>query len=159
MITDVIDKYVQIVENYVMMIDPPKRNRKIPVSEIIKGILMLLQDSLCWRRLRPCFGSYQIYYYYFTRWTQLGVFKRIEEEIKLVYVTKKLNNNYDFRTVYTDTSLVKNRLGLNKKLNNMGKNPCDKGRLGHKVAILCDDLKAPLAMLAFPANVSDQSTV
>ena len=89
----------------------------------------------------------------------LGVFKRTEEEIKLAYVTNKLDNTGDFRTVYTDTSLVKNRCGLNNKLNNLGKNPCDRGRPGNKVAILCDDLKAPISMLAFPANVSDQSTV
>ena len=66
------ERYVSIVESYVLCLDPIKRKRKIPVREIIGGILIILEDGMGWRSvaakplgrilrpLRPSIGSYQI---------------------------------------------------------------------------------------------------
>lgn len=153
--SEIHDRYVTIVESYVLQLDPIKRKRKIPVREVIQGVLIILTDGVAWRRLRPSIGSYQTYFHYWSKWSFLGIFKRIEDDIRLAYVTYKLDQNHDFKEIYTDTSLVKNRLGWD----NLGKNPCDRGRPGNKIAVLCDDLKAPLSVLVFPANVADQTTV
>ena len=44
-------------------------------------------------------------------------------------------------------------------VDHVGKNPCDRGRMGNKVSVLCDDNKVPLSILVFPANMADQKTV
>ena len=45
--------------------DKPKNKRKISINDIIAGIILIAQDGVAWRRLRPSKGKYQIYYYYF----------------------------------------------------------------------------------------------
>ena len=60
-----------------------------------------------------------------------------------------------FPHMYTDTSLIKNKHGTD----NLGRNPCDRGRPGNKIAVLCDELKIPLSLIVFTANFADQNTV
>lgn len=153
--SEYVDVCSSIIETYVVKLDPPKRARKVDIKDIIQGILIILQDSMSWRRLRPQHGKHQIYYHYFRRWTKRGIFKRVEADMKAAYVAGKLANAGDFKLVSTDTSLIKNRLGCDC----VGKNPCDRGRKGNKVAVLCDDNKVPLSVLVYPANMADQRTV
>ena len=115
------------------------------------GILIILQDAMAWSRLRPTVGKYQIYYYYFKRWSQLGIIDSFVTKYIDIYATLKGS----FTHMYTDTSLIKNKHGTD----NLGRNPCDRGRPGNKIAVLCDDFKIPLSLIVFTANFADQNTV
>ena len=63
--SEYVDVCSSIIETYVNKLDPPKEARKVDIKYIIQGILIILQDSMSWRRLRPQHGKHQIYYHYF----------------------------------------------------------------------------------------------
>ena len=135
--------------------DKPKNKRKISINDIIAGIILIAQDGVAWRRLRPSKGKYQIYYYYFHKWTKLGIFKSAEDILRRQYVTGTLDRGLYFKELYSDTSLIVNRLGSE----GMGPNPCNRGRPGNKIAVLSDYFNAPLSIVIFPANNADQNTI
>jgi len=147
--------YSIIVSGYVNLLDPPKRLRKIPITDVIDHVFIIAQDGIACRRSRPAKGSWQTYFHYYTRWARLGIFEATNRHIKHLYVSGKLDLKLSFKKLYTDTSLIKNRLGLDY----LGRNPCDRGRDGNKVALICDDYKAPIAHIVYPANLADQRTI
>lgn len=145
------NEFIVAFTRHVEAMDPPRRRRKVPISTIVWGILIILQDAMAWSRLRPTVGKHQIYYYYFRKWSQIGI---IDSFVKMninLYAALKGS----FPHMYTDTSLIKNKHGTD----NLGRNPCDRGRPGNKIAVLCDELKIPLSLIVFTANFADQNTV
>ena len=94
---DLINDYTKLVTDLVYKMDKPKNKRKISINDIIAGIILIAQDGVAWRRLRPSKGKYQIYYYYFHKLTKLGIFKSAEDILRRQYVTGTLDRGLYFK--------------------------------------------------------------
>lgn len=62
-----------------------KRKRKIPIKEILDGILYLLNTGCQWRMVPGDFAPWQTLYYYYSRWRDMGLMEPI-----LLELTRKL---------------------------------------------------------------------
>lgn len=91
----------------------------------------------------------------FRIWSNAGIFKLAWKTLLGMYSKKKLKKNVGwFKNIYIDSTQVKNINGQDC----VGPNPTDRGRLGTKVSVICDNDQVPIACIFYGANVSDART-
>ena len=144
------------VLNIINRIDPEQRIRKISNKVALLEIEEVLRSGTQWRNMKPKIGSCWGYFKRFSKWRRLDVFKIAWEELLELYSNKQLDAHPKwFKDIYIDSTLIKNVNGTDC----VGKNPCDRGRLGTKVSVICDDNFVPISYSHYGANVADSKTM
>jgi hypothetical protein len=144
------------VLDVINQIDPEQRNRKISNKLALLEIEEVLRSGTQWRKMKPNVGSCWSYFRRFSKWRRLNVFKIAWEELLELYANKQLDAHPKwFKDIYIDSTLIKNVNGTDC----VGKNPCDRGRLGTKVSVICDDNFVPISYSHYGANVADSKTM
>lgn len=146
----------RIILNIINECDPEIRKRKVSNEEALNEIIGLLKSGQPWRHLRPKSGcSYSCIYKRFSKWTNAAIFENAWKTLLQEYSAQQLENNVKwFKNIYIDSSLIKNVCGRDF----LGPNPCDRGRMGSKISIICDNNQVPLSCTFYGANVGDSTT-
>ena len=66
------------------LIPPPRREgrpREADMREVVNAILYLLRAGCAWRLLPHEFPPWRTVYYYFSKWRQCGVWKKIHDKL------------------------------------------------------------------------------
>jgi transposase len=136
--------------------DPEVRHRKVSNKQALFEMEKVLRSGVSWRHLEPQIGTFSCIHKRFTRWTKKGIFEKIWKELLGIYSSERLNENPKwFKDIYIDSTLVKNIGGTDR----VGKNPTDRGRLGTKTSVICDDNLVPISCTHYGANFSDIKTL
>jgi putative transposase len=145
LVLDIINKY-----------DPEVRTRKVSNADALREIEKVLRSGVSWRHLLPRIGTFSCIYKRFTKWSRLGLFENVWKELLKLYSNKRLEDNPRwFKDIYIDSTLVKNIAGVDC----VGKNPTDRGRLGTKTSVICDDNLVPISCTHYAANIADVKTM
>jgi transposase len=137
-------------------LDPPKRIRKINNLEVLEEVLYLLKTGIQWSCLRPKVCSRHAVYKRFRKWIKDDIFNKTWIKLLQSYSQKRLEaDKHWFKELFIDTTMVKNVYGSDC----VGKNPTDRGRKATKVSMICDKAGVPIALVSYPANVSDICTI
>ena len=122
---------------------------------VLYEVIRVLKYGIPWRdaaSLQKC--SWQTVYHRFKVWTSDKKFTKLWKKTVRRYAHEKLENDPQwFQYVYIDSTLVKNVKGNEF----VGKNPTDRGRLGSKISIVCDQNQVIIGATISGANVSDCS--
>ena len=144
------------VLNCINKYDPEIRKRKVSNEQALKDIEKVLRSGTSWRHLTPKVGTFSCIHKRFTKWTNKGIFDKAWTELLKLYSVERLSENSKwFKDLYIDSTMVKNIGGTDC----VGKNPTDRGRLGTKTSIICDDNLVPLSCTHYGANVADINTL
>lgn len=145
--TNLTDKQWQFVEK---IVNEQERKRKHSLRNIADGIFYLLKTGCQWRMLPSNFAPWQVVYYYFRKWQEMGI---IEELLDAIHskVRKLLGRAespsmgiIDSRSVKTSHHVDSERgIDGNKKI---------KGRKQH---VIVDTLGLPMAIAVHEANIHD----
>ena len=146
----------ELVLGIINRIDPEQRSRKISNKVALQEIQEVLRSGTNWRNMKPTIGSCWSYFKRFSTWRRLNVFKTVWKELLELYSKKQLDSHPKwFKDIYIDSTLIKNVNGTDC----VGRNPTDRGRLGTKVSIICDDNFVPISYSHYGANVADSTTI
>lgn len=147
----------QIILDVVQELCPCRSNRKVSDAEVLDDAIYVLETGIQWRKLRTSgFYTQQAVYKRFVMWKKRGVFSEARRRITGSYVAKSLENDSGFfKNLYIDSTLVKNQRGIDY----VGRNPTDRGRMGTKLSVICDDNSVPLSTTYYTANHSDAKTI
>jgi len=146
----------EIVISIINKVDFEKRSRKISNETALLEIERVLRTGISWRQLRPRIGTCWSYFKRFSRWKNQGIFETVWKELLNLYSSKLLSTYPNwFKDIYIDSTMIKNVAGIDC----VGKNPTDRGRLGTKVSIICDDNFVPLSYVPYGANIADSKTI
>src|SRR5215210_2789539 len=121
----------------------------VPFRTCLDGILFVLRTGCQWKHAPREFGSGSTLHRRFQAWARRGVFKR---------VWRLLLKEYDelrgirWRWQALDSATTKAPLGGEAT----GKSPVDRGKLGTKRHVVCDQRGAPPALCVTGANRHDK---
>jgi len=97
---------------------------------------------------------WQTVYKRFQQWRTHGTFNKLWDRVIRSYGARKMKtDNTFFNELYIDSTQVKNIGGGDC----LGRNPTDRGRLGTKVSLICDNSMTVVGSVMAPSNVSDIS--
>ncbi len=114
----------------------------------LEGIFLIVKTGMQWKFLPKELGKVSTVHGKFRRWIKNGVFEKIMEKAKKLYI-----NSLDKPITWfaSDSSHSKAPLANNWS----GKNPTDRGKRGIKRSIIVDINGAPLAVYTGPSNKHD----
>lgn len=110
----------------------------------LNGILFILRAGCSWRLLPRSYGAKSTVHRAFMLWSTSGIFEQIHEIARICYLSK-----YEPSYFAIDAALGRARHGGK----GLGKNPCDRGKMGIKKHLIVDLKGTPLF-----AKVSSAST-
>lgn len=146
------NKIIEIINS----LDPSKRYRKANNSICLESILKVLKLGIPWRYIDVPNIHYTTIYKRFIHWSSIGVFEKIWSCFIDLYISKKLKISKTwFKTLFIDTSMIKNQFGIDCK----GKNHYDRFRNGTKHSIICDKNNIALSSKFYPSNIHDIKTI
>jgi putative transposase len=133
-----------------------KKNRrpiKMPYMYILVNIIKVLKTGMQWKYLSLDNISYKTVNKYFNFWSRNGIFSKSYYHLLsfLKHKKKKLKTTF----LVTDTTFIKNYLGVD----NLGKNPTDRGRKANKLSIIINNQNIPLSLSLHKANIHDSRTL
>ena len=135
---------------------PKKRKYKISNEYCLEKIYEILKTGISWNNLYTINCHYSSIYKRFKYWVKLNIFNKIWNYILQEYTNKqKLKNILHFKTLFIDSTMVRNHLGFNC----IGRNYQDRFRNATKISVICDNNKIPLCALYYPATVHDSTTI
>ena len=136
--------------------DPPKRARKLDNATALSSLLFVLETGIAWNRVPVKDFSASAVYKRLRLWVHRGVVTSVWHHLLSLYAKDRLKNDPGwFKTLFIDSTMIKNLGGIDV----VGRNPTDRGRLGSKVSVICDDDRVPLGCVLYPANKNDCKTV
>ena len=126
-----------------------KKNRrpiKMPYMYILVNIIKVLKTGMQWKYLSLDNISYKTVNKYFNFWSRNDIFSKSYYHLLsfLKHKKKKLKTSF----LVTDTTFIKNYLGVD----NLGKNPTDRGRKANKLSIIINDQNIPLSLSLHKAS-------
>jgi transposase len=135
------------------------KSRRASNEEIMYYVTNVMKGVASWKSLKygiPIGGiHYQTVYKRFQKWVQSGILKEVWNMIRDDYLMS-IHDPMFTQNLYIDTTFVKNIHGME----DVGRNPTDRGRLGSKVSVIVDANRVPLSEpVLFAANVHDSKTV
>lgn len=133
-------------------LDAPQRSRKYSNDTVLQCAFFVLRTGIAWRDLAAFQIAPTTVYNRWRHWVQCGFLTKVFEHISQLYIDRL--DIKDFQQFYIDSTMVKNRNGVDC----VGKNPTDRGRLGTKLSVICDYEQVPLAAKFYPANKADCTT-
>lgn len=141
----------------------PRRRRGRPLkcreTDLLDGMLWILRTGAPWACLPREFGAPSTVHRHFLTWARAGVFRDALEAASSEYCCRLGTSSAATsrrKALVVDTSLVKS-VGGRRDSPSCGPNPCDRGRLGSKIGLICDEKGMPMVVELFPANRSDFS--
>jgi len=123
------------------------RPRVLAFDEAFDGIFRVVQTGMPWRHLRPPTVAAITVFKTMHRWLRADVFRTAYQRLLRLHCRRRRPRYYCI-----DSSYVKSMYGRDC----VGRNPTDRGRRATKLSVVVDDVGMPHALLASPANVSDQ---
>jgi len=140
-----LEPVVRILEE----LDPPQRARKLSNRRVLESACFVLSSGVAWK---DSGSSFSAAYKRFRRWATSGILKQAWTELLGQYSQRQLQANPAwFKDLFIDSTQVKNVRGADC----LGRNPTDRGRLGTKMSVICDNNQVPLACLYSGSNESD----
>ena len=138
------------------MFDPPKRARKLDNKTALSCLLFVVETGIAWNRVPVKDFSSSAVYKRLRLWVHRGVVKSVWHHLLSLYAQDRLREEPGwFKTLFIDSTMIKNLGGTEV----VGRNPTDRGRLGSKVSVVCDNDRVPLGCVLYPANRNDCKTV
>jgi putative transposase len=135
------------------LIPPKKSNRGRPVEvdyrRIPAGIFYVLRTGIQWQACpREKFGPPSTVYCYFSKWCELGIFKKMWEAALEIYDDSE---GLDWEWQSVDGAMTKSPPGGE----GTGPNPTDRAKQGTKRSLMTDGNGIPVANVSDAANVND----
>ena len=124
------------------------RPLKLEIINIVKAIIYVLKTGSQWYMIPKEFGNYSSIKKHYLKYVKDGTLNELWYNKLNEYTYKrkgKMNN------MLMDCTLIKSVAGHDM----IGRNPCDRGRMGTKLSFLTDDKGIPLSVAVNGANVSD----
>lgn len=112
----------------------------------LNGILFVLRSGCQWRFLPREYGAKSTVHRAFMTWSEAGIFEQIHKIARSLYLTKHEPSYFAI-----DAALGRARHGGG----GLGKNPCDRGKMGIKKHLIVDIKGVPLFATTSPASVHD----
>ena len=138
------------------LFDPPQRARKLDNKTALSCLLFLLETGVAWKHLPVGDFSASAVYKRLRHWIAHGVIDKVWRHLSSLYAGQQLRREPGwFKTVFIDSTMIKNLGGVDV----VGRNPTDRGRLGSKLSVVCDQNRVPLGRVLYPANRHDCKTV
>ena len=147
---------VAAIASFFDRFDPPQRSRKLDNKTAFECLLYVLQTGVSWKHAPAVGCSSSAVYKRLRHWVKHGVIKSVWHHLYSHYKSERLQADPGwFKTVFIDSTMIKNLAGVDV----VGPNPTDRGRLGSKISVICDDARVPLGCVLYPANKHDCLTV
>lgn len=142
---------LQHVATVMDRLDPPQRVRKLSSFSVLECAARVLSTGLAWKDAGdPSTAAYKR----FRQWAIRGTLRQAWSLLLSQYSECQLQRNPAwFKDLFIDCTHVKNIRGTDC----VGRNPTDRGRLGTKMSVVCDNNMVPLACLYDGSNTSDVS--
>lgn len=133
-----------------------KRKYKIDNRYCLEQVCYVLTTGICWKDLICPICHFSSIYKRFRYWVKLNIFEKIWVRLNQLYADKQLESDpYHFKTLFIDSSMIKNHLGVGTT----GFNHFDRNRKATKLSVICDENKVPMASAFFKAGVADCKTI
>ena len=144
--TDLSDNQWQYIKKTMNL---KERKRKYPLLLIWNSLMYLIKTGCQWRMLPKDFPKWQLVYYYYIRWTELGYFDLILEKLRMKVRIKK-GQRAEASLGIMDSQSV--RWGNNRGLHGVDGNKKIKGIKRH---VLVDKNGFLIAVMVCVANIHD----
>jgi putative transposase len=144
--TNLTEKQLQFIKN---ILDTNNRKRKHDLSEILNAIFYLVKTGCQWRMLPSDFPKWQLVYYYYRKWCDLGEFDLILSKLRET-VRKKRCQNAEPTLGIIDSQSV--RWGNNMSLKGFDGNKKVKGIKRH---VVVDKNGFLIAIMVTIASIND----
>lgn len=145
---NIINDLVNIINNKYYKIKKQGRPLKIPIINIVKGIIYILKTGCQWYMIPKEFGNYSTIYKHYLKFVRDNIFSELWTN-KVKQLTHKRKSN--LKNILIDCTLIKSINGCDT----VGRNPCDRGRYGTKISLITSENGAPLGMAINGANIAD----
>jgi len=130
------------------------RKNSYPLTHYIEVFRYVLKTGISWRDLNyPLHWS--TYYKKFLSWINAGIFHKLHTIILKLATSKKIINSENLKTLYIDSTMIKNFKGIDL----LGKNHYDRNRKGNKITLICSSNGIPISISLTSANTNDQMQV
>ena len=143
----------ELWNNFKALIPPKKSQMGRPIEvdfkQILSGIFYVLRTGIHWQACpREQFGPPSTVHYYFSQWSQMGIFEQIWAEVLKIYDDLK-GIEWEWQSI--DGAMTKAPLGGEET----GANPTDRGKLGTKRSLHTDGKGIPIGIVPSGANRHD----
>ena len=120
--------------------------QKYSLRYILASILFVIKHATKWRILG---SSYNNIYKHYIKLNKYGIFKNTYVEMLNKYLKK--TNNRRLKCVYTDTTFIVNKYGIDSKK----RNKYMKNKNCNKISIFVDNNNVPISFNIYSGNVND----
>ena len=126
------------------------RKNRYPIRHYIETFGYVLKTGISWRDLKTPL-HWSSYYKKFKIWADSGLFKILHKTMLAVAKQKNKLTNDHLKTLYIDSTLIKNVKGVDL----LGKNHYDRNRKGNKLTLIISSNGLPVSISLTTANRHD----
>jgi putative transposase len=144
--TDLTDSQSKVIESILN----DQRKRKFPLRIILDAIMYINKGGIQWRLLPNEFPSWQLVYYYFRKWTRIGLWEKVQTKLREMLREKHDRKPCPSMGIVDSQSIKNSEWGIPDK--GFDGNKKIKGRKRH---IVVDTLGLLLCIIVTPANIHD----
>ena len=151
-------KIIENIKNYINSNDNIKNkfnhpNQKYKIDELLQPLLIILQNGCSYRNIQIYTKiNWNTIYKFFIK---LTTYKIIENTYDLCVNRYLQDLSKPSKVLYTDTSLVINKLGID----NIAYNPQLKKHNTTKISIITDNFNIPIGIDVFKSNIHDATII
>jgi hypothetical protein len=124
-------------------------SQKYSLQFILAHILFIIKYSVTWRTLG--IHIYNNIYKHYIKLNKINLFKSTYMELLKKYLIRTKNNT--LKSLYTDTTFIVNKKGINEK----ARNKYMKNKYCNKVSIITDNKFIPIDIQMFKGNLNDSN--
>jgi hypothetical protein len=124
-------------------------SQKYSLDFILAHILYVIKYCISWRQLG--IHIYNNVYKHFIKFNKINLFKDTYIEILNKYIKRTKNNT--LKTLYTDTTFIINKKGIDRK----ERNKYMKNKNCNKVSIITDNKFVPIKIHVYKGNLNDSN--